>query len=451
MFANQTKLIVIAFFVPKITNRIEYIFDFIFSELIITEYELFDNFEDFESFDCENKIVFDKHPRADFPFLYIKEILLHHDIFEVPIMSDVYENTPVLFAHVNTKSVLPFDPFAASFYMISRYEEYLLHTRDGHHRYDFTNSIAYRNGFLDVPIIHIWAELLEKKLLELFPDVIFKHPKFKFLPTIDVDQAYEHINKGFARTVGGLIKASFNRNLLQMREKLQVMWRLKKDPNDNFDYLLNLMNERNLNMIFFFLIASKGKYDKGNYEYNKNFRTLIRHIHDYADVGIHPSYHSGHEHPELIEKEKSTLEAILKMKITKSRQHFLRFEIPITYQKLSDCEIKEDYSMGYAKITGFRAGVCVPFHFFDLEDDEVAKLKVFPMSVMDATLISHMSLDYPEALAEIKRIADVVKRYNGVFIPLWHNSSLAGKGMWKGMTNLFIEMLDYVKLLEDSE
>jgi hypothetical protein len=439
---------VIVFYVPKITNRILYIFNFIFSKVIIVDYELFDNYEVFTECTCKNKVVFDKHPRDNHPFLYIKEILLHRDIIEIQIISDVYEEVPVIFYHVNTKSFLPFDPFAASFYMLTRYEEYLLHTRDEHQRYNYTNSIAYENNFLHLPIVHMWAELLEKKLSELFPELEFKHPKFKFLPTIDVDQAYEHINKGLVRTLGGVLKAVFTGDFLLAREKLPVIWRLKKDPYDNLDYILSLKNEMDLNMIFFFLLSSKGKYDKSNYEYNRSFRNLIRHVHDYADVGIHPSYYSAYEHTELIEKEKTILETILKTNITRSRQHFLRFEIPVTYQSLSDYEIKEDYSMGYASITGFRAGVCVPFNFFDLEDDESTELKIFPLSVMDATLIKYMELDYSNALDEIKRIADIVKEHNGIFISLWHNSSLAGKGIWKNKNNLFKEMLEYVKSIE---
>ncbi len=42
---------------------------------------------------------------------------------------------------------LPFDLFAASFYLISRYEEYMPHSLDEYGRYDYKNSIAFKQGF----------------------------------------------------------------------------------------------------------------------------------------------------------------------------------------------------------------------------------------------------------------------------------------------------------------
>ncbi|MDD2204762.1 MAG: polysaccharide deacetylase family protein [Bacteroidales bacterium] len=430
----------IAFYTSIITKRVRYIFEFMFSQLIISDYQLFDDFDEFERSEGV-KFVYDKSPHGDYPFIYEKDIMLNHDIFEVPIVADVVDGVHLIFAHNKSASILNFDPFAASFYMITRYEEYLIHTRDKHHRYNFSNSIAYINGFIDVPIVHLWAKMLENKIISIYPECKFKHPVYRFLPTIDVDLAYEYINKGFVRTNGGVVKSLFSGDFAVFKERIAVILRLKKDPYDTFDHILEIKKKYNLKMVFFFLMASYGEHDKSNLVFNKNFRCLIRHVYDYADVGIHPSYYSM-DYPDLIDKEKTILEKILHSKVTKSRQHFLRFEVPSTYQDLSDCEVTEDYSMGYAGSTGFRAGVCVPFKFFNLKTNEETKLTVFPVSVMDATLFNYLKLDYTNALLEITRIANLIKKYNGVFIPLWHNSSLSAKGIWKNRKNLFKELIE---------
>ena len=55
-----------------------------------------------------------------------------------------------------------------SFFLLSRYEEYLPHSKDQYGLYAHENSIAYKEGFLHQPLINIWLEdfrkLLEKKI-----------------------------------------------------------------------------------------------------------------------------------------------------------------------------------------------------------------------------------------------------------------------------------------------
>ena len=68
----------------------------------------------------------------------------------------VFEDVPIFFIS-NNNSDLPFDPFAASFYLISRYEEYLPCVKDQHDRYPATNSLAYQEGFLQQPVVDKWV------------------------------------------------------------------------------------------------------------------------------------------------------------------------------------------------------------------------------------------------------------------------------------------------------
>ena len=70
-----------------------------------------------------------------------------------------------MFFSVNN-SVFPFDPFAASFFMISRYEEYLPHIKDIHGRFEAKESLAFKNNFLEKPIVDIWINLIKKELVE---------------------------------------------------------------------------------------------------------------------------------------------------------------------------------------------------------------------------------------------------------------------------------------------
>ena len=430
----------LAIYVPKITNRIRYTFAFVFTELIITDYKLYDNFEEFIISDS-NKLIYSKQRANGIPLLYSKKILFNSDIVDIDINSSVINSVPVIFTHENKDSLLSFDPFAAIFYMISRYEEYNLHNTDIHQRYIHTESIAFKNNFLDKPIVHLWAEMLEEKLLCIFPKLHVSHRKYQFLPTIDVDHAYKHINNGFSRVAGGLCKAFFTGDLRTFNEKLGVIFHIRKDPYDTFDFIIAQQEKYNINFIFFFLMACYGGNDKSCFVYDTSFRNLIRHVGDYCTIGMHSSYASFDNH-NLIEEEKQLLEDTIHSPIIKNRQHFLRFNMSSTYPAMLENGICEDYSMGYAEITGFRAGTCIPFYYFDLENNEATKLKIFPLSVMDCTLFDYMRLDSTASIDEIKHLIEVIKQNNGMFIPLWHNSSLSNVGEWKNKAYIFREMIE---------
>ena len=128
-------------------------------------------------------------------------------------------------------------------------------------------------------------------------------------------------------------------------------------------------------------------------------------------------------------------------KIRKSRQHFLLLRLPETYRNLLSLGIEEDYSMGYPGICGFRAGICTPFRFYDLQNEKETNLLVFPFQVMDTSLNKYMKLSPQEAQRHIEELVDEVKEVNGTFISIWHNESLHDRGKWKGWRLVFEQML----------
>lgn len=175
--------------------------------------------------------------------------------------------------------------------------------------------------------------------------------------------------------------------------------------------------------------ASKNKY-----------RLLIKDLVDYAVVGLHPSYFTMKD-AALLKKEKERLENITNNPVIRSRQHYLRFNLPETYQQLIDLEIEEDHSMGYASRVGFRAGTCTPFYFYDLDFEIQTPLKVFPFALMDTTLNDYMKLTPKQSLGKIRDLKNEVKAVNGTFITLFHNESLSNHLRWRGWRRLYESMI----------
>ena len=150
-----------------------------------------------------------------------------------------------------------------------------------------------------------------------------------------------------------------------------------------------------------------------------------------------------------MKKEKNRLEGITNMQTKRSRQHYLRFSLPETYQQLIDLEIEEDYSMGYASHVGFRASTCTPFYFYDLDFEIQTPLKIFPFVLMDTTLNDYMKLTPKQSLGRIKDLYMEVKKVNGTLITLFHNESISGYMRWNGWQRVYQMMLKLIAPIND--
>ena len=299
--------------------------------------------------------------------------------------------------------------------------------------------------------ITILENLTRDKLLKLkdilkerFPEYHFPEREFSYISTIDVDNAYAYKYKSFVRTSGGFISDFFKLHLKSFWDRLLVLLRVRKDPYNTFEHILALSNTYKVKVIFFFLIADYTTFDTNVSTTKRQFRLLIKHIADYASIGLHPSYYTM-KNSVMLKKEKERLESITNIPTTISRQHFLRFSLPETYQNLIDLEINEDYSMGYASHVGFRAGTSIPFHFFDLDFEIQTPLLIYPFALMDTTLNDYMGLTPKQSLGRTKDLLHEVMKVKGTFITLFHNESVSGYLRWNGWQRVYETMLKMIR------
>ena len=93
--------------------------------------------------------------------------------------------------------------------------------------------------------------------------------------------------------------------------------------------------------------------------------------------------------------------------------------------------------MGYASEIGFRASICRPFMFYDLDLDTETKLQLTPFMLMDNTLKDYMKLSPDEAIERSEKLIDEVKKVNGTFVTLWHNHSVNDRDEWAGWRRVY--------------
>jgi hypothetical protein len=423
----------------KASNRVNFIIHLLFDDLLGIRTRITHNIEEYNSFTGPRFSYGVKVPEGELYFSADK-ILFESGISLKSISYIKYEGSPAFFAVYDKDSALPFDMFAASFYLVSRYEEYLPHIRDVHGRFLASGSEAYKNNFLRKPLINIWSVSLSKLLKSRFPELRQKSSAYKFQLSIDIDAAYAYKHKGMTRAAGGFIKSLRKKNFSEVKDRIFVLLNKQKDPFDTFDYLFQLQESNRLKLIYFILMADYGPQDKNIPVNNRQFHRLIRLLADYADVGIHPSYASSYDSAKM-KVEIERLSKLLHQDVSQSRQHFLRLEFPVTYRNLVNLDITDDYTMGYAEEPGFRASICTPFNFYDLDMDMETHLKIHPFTVMDGTLNDYLRLTPLQAIDLLQSLISEIRAVKGTFIPLWHNHSLNDRNEWKDWLPVFEQMI----------
>lgn len=378
---------------------------------------------------------FDKQAYWIQPHTFIFE----NDISIKEIVVQEKDNTPFFFA---TEGILGFDLFSASFYLLSRYEEYLPYKKDEFGLYDYKQSTAYKNHFLEIPIIHDWCSWLCRLLQVKFPGFNPAKPVFSFLPTYDIDIAYQYKHHSLYRNVGGLIKDFVRLKFTSVKKRLLVLTGNLSDEFDNYEWLIEQQKESQTKSIYFFLAATKrSKYDKNILPSLSAMHDLIQTIARKASIGLHPSWQSS-QSVEILKNEKKRVEAITGNKLTKSRQHYIQINFPKTYQQLIQVGIKEEYSMGYPAKNGFRASYAFPFLWYDLSNEQQTDLIIHPFCFMDASAIFGEKLTDEEFYASLNNYVNLLRKKGGQLVTVFHNHFLSDDSSKKLYSNFLLELIN---------
>ncbi|WP_419673840.1 polysaccharide deacetylase family protein [Aliarcobacter butzleri] len=422
-----------------------YILDIIFNEFLGLKYKVEVRSENGEAnweIELENgsKIIFEDH----FFNKYVNN-LEYLKLENIPCTINyehkesnqfiVENNIPVIYGNskLETKDqklktiICGIDIFASSFFMLTRWEEYVNKARDKHDRFPANESFAYKQGFLDRPIVNEYVDMLKSMLLYLGLNQKIKERNYELYVTHDVDNIKKFINfkDGIKEIVGDIVKRKdIKKAFANFIQKIKVHLKLEKDPYDTFDNLIKMSDKYAVKSYFFFMANGVTKYDN-MYQSDDDFIVdLIKRIKSKGHyIGIHPTYNAYNNHEQL-KKEKEELENNFNIQITFGREHYLRFEVPTTWQIWEDNAMSWDSTCGYADKEGFRCGVCYEYSVFNILTRKKLSLVEKPLIMMEDTFVTYQSNIEPiEVENKIITIIERVKRYNGIFVVLWHNSS----------------------------
>ena len=398
-----------------------------------------------------NKYIWIK-PSAQFWQSYLRPESLPQPPFSMR------DGVPILFAgdkrsvdKAETCLTTDFDIVGSAFFLLTRYEEYLITSRDQHGRFSFESSVLSGTGAQRMPLVNLYSRLLRDWLQKVFGLAEDKrqHRGFHYLLTHDIDhlRLYNGL-RGELRKLGSLLirRRSVPGSVRFLAEKMRASFGSRPDPYQTLDYLMDLSEKRGAISTFLFMTAREDPHD-GSYapdspQLKQAVQGVLRRGHE---IGLHGSYRSFCD-AEALAQQKRILEAVAGREVSLFRQHYLRFVAPDSWQSQSQVGFDVDLSLGYAEEIGFRAGTATPFLPFDLRQRRRINILECSNIIMDGTLFEpqYMGLTMAEAMAQCCEIIDQVRRVNGVLVLLWHNSSLTDflEPGWRTFYSELLSLLD---------
>ncbi len=317
------------------------------------------------------------------------------------------------------------DLFAAIFFMLSRWEENANPARDEHHRFPGNESLAYKQDFLDRPVVNEYADLLWRMLQQMGYTGQRKSRQFKIVPTHDIDDLvfWTESNKKrrFLNLAGDLVKRGQPKMAMhRWKSHAETQQDIKNDPYNTYDHLMDLAENKGVSAHFYFMAGGETAYDRP-YDLGSNlFKETINNIKARGHtLGFHASYDT-YQTPDLFKDEKKRLEQAIEMEITEGRQHYLRFENPLTAQIWEGANLQTDSTLYYSGYPGFRCGSCYAYPLFDVLQRKQLDVIEQPLLAMDCCF---EGIQAEQAARQISEIKLHTKKHEGDFTFLVHNAS----------------------------
>ena len=420
----------------KTTQRISYIFKHICTRILGIEVGFTSQIEEFISY-TGPKLSYGKIPLGNEFFIQSYGLLNQQGFDDVEIIVKEWEGTKGFFS-VGKLSVLPFDIFSASFFLLSRYEEYLPHVKDEKGRFLASESIAFKEGFLQEPIVDIWAYKLKNLLSEAFPGLQFPLKTMKVHTLVNAIQPFAYKNKGFLRSFSGYIKDISKLNFKAIWHRTSALFGLKEDPFNTFNWLIENVKNLNNKITVFFLIGASVNFDEGINSKRKVFKLLVKNIADYKEVGIIFSKDSLNDIT-ILKDEKEQIETITNRSLLKAMNNDYLVSLPENYRNLIELEIKEDFTMVYENVPGFRASTCTPFLFYDLDYEIVTPLLITPIA---ATTTAFRNVNKKFRMNVFNDLLSSVRKVNGNYSIIFTNKDFSiteQDKVWKTMFSIVSE------------
>jgi hypothetical protein len=389
----------------------------------------------------EHWLTPDSLPRRPLERWHLKDSVLQPKLVapDLPILYGRRLARGSFYEEAGERTTLGVDVFGGVFFQLTRYEELVRTTRDAYERFPARETLAYREGFLARPLANEYVEVLWTAMSRLWPRLQRRRRAFKESLSHDVDSPFYPATSAPRALKAALGDVTRRHDLGLARSRLRTLRRSPSDdraadPYNTFELIMNLSERRGLRSAFYFIAGTTDPSRDGTYELDDPWiGRLIRRIHERGhEIGLHPSYASFRDPGAIRAECEALLRTCARLGVEQQgplggRQHFLRWENPITWRAWEQAGLSYDSSLGFPDETGFRCGVCTDYPVFDLLARRALKLYERPLVVMEKALFHDRTPADQQGLETVMLLRDRCRLFDGNFTLLWHNSRLASR------------------------
>jgi len=360
------------------------------------------------------------------------------DVDGEPFLSDVNGNPLITIKQQNdrTTSTIGFDILNPIYFFLCGLEELDAVTYDEFGRFPHSSSTLFKENLMHTPVVTAYMDILG----ELFKRVhrMIGKTFYRVWPWpngYDFALGLSHDTDEIERfTLKKCAYSLLKREIPQTLESFKGTFKqLEKNDYWTFSKIMKMEKKYNVRSTFFFSgltddeRSSRPMKERMGKELaytvsDPSIKKLYREIAGMGwEVGLHSSFTSNNA-PSTLKKEKDIISGIIEKDVGGVRQHFLRFKLRDFFLALEEAGFRYDSSVGYSSHSGFRAGSCYPYLFFDDRSRKRGNIMEIPLAIMEVTLSEKKSVSPSRISNAALGIIDIIKRFNGGSAILWHNN-----------------------------
>jgi len=364
-----------------------------------------------------------------------------HSVLGCALTAAVVADLPVPLIETRAgEHIIHYDIPGLTYWMLARVEEIGRTDLDNHERFPATSSHAYKQGYLERPVVDEWLHVLGQVIQRQWPGLELKRHEFQIRVSHDVDQPSLYAFKpwkNIARMMAGHILKRGDPKAFITAPYVKIATRnrlIEADPYNTFDWLMDVSEANGLKSAFYFICGRTHPGIDADYEIEHPvMRDLLRRIHKRGhEIGLHPSYNT-YRNPTALKCESDRLKRVcadegFEQDYWGGRMHYLRWVQPTTMRAWDNAGMNYDSTLVYADRAGFRCGTCFEYPMFDAVEQCALRLRQRPLIVMEGSVIDAKYLGLglgQNAEDKIKTLKEHCRKVNGSFVMLWHNSYLA--------------------------
>ena len=427
----------ILIYTHQVNARIRYVFTHFFETYTANPIQITSVLETFIAHNGP-KFSYTNHKLSNEFFVQANSLLFEQGVREHDIKISRWKTTPIFFP-CDQESSIPYDIFAATFYMLSRYEEHIPHLKDDMNRFYTNGSLAGKHKFANKPVVDMWAKQFLDCFSEFFPEILINPPKLRLQTILEVPEAFAYKSKSMLRTTVESVFDIFNLSFVKLFERFAVRLSFKPDPFDIYNSWIDLHKKYNIPTKVMFLFARPSANDRNISIFKHRFLKRIKEVADYIPTSLLASYQST-DQPQFLQIEVNRFSEIIHHPLIDIRQHLIRLRFPTTYDHFTKLGFVNDYSLQFVDYLGYRAGTGFPFQFYNLSKEHRSNLFIHPVVAHEAILRAKR---FPR---KARRLLEQCKTYNkeyGTPLTLVLTNTILDERIknksWKRMFNEFLE------------